>query len=75
MANINKITVDGIEYKITIPSGLTEEEQAQIRENIGAISSAEADVVRDGTYPDMTVGNATRRRTRIRLRMRVRSTA
>lgn len=60
MANINKITVDGIEYKITIPSGLTEEEQAQIRENIGAISSAEADVVRDGTYPDMTVGNATK---------------
>lgn len=60
MANINKITVDGVEYKITIPSGLTAEEQAQVRENIGAISSAEADVVRDGTYPDMTVGNATK---------------
>lgn len=60
MANLNKITVDGVEYNITIPSGLSQEEQAQVRANIGAISAADADVVRDGTYPDMTVGNATK---------------
>lgn len=59
MANINKITVGDVSYNITIPAGLTEEEQAQVRQNIGAISSSEADVVRDGTYPDMTVGEAT----------------
>ena len=60
MANINKITVDGIEYNLTIPSGLTDAEQAQVRANIGAVSAEEADVVRNGTYPDMTVGNATK---------------
>lgn len=60
MANINKITVDGIEYNLTIPSGLTESEQAQVRANIDAVSVEEADVVRNGTYPDMTVGNATK---------------
>lgn len=58
MANINKITVGEETYNITIPAGLTEAEQAQIRQNIGAISAADADVVRDGTYPDMTVGEA-----------------
>ncbi len=59
MASINKITVGGTPYNITLPSGLTEEEQAQIRQNIGAVSSQDVEVVRDGTYPDMTVGNAT----------------
>lgn len=63
MANINKITVGGVTYNITLPAGLTEEEQAQIRENIGAISAAEADVVSNGTYPEMTVGNATHAQT------------
>lgn len=63
MANINKVTVGGITYNITIPSGLTEEEQAQIRANIGALSEADVDVVSNGTYPEMTVGNATKAQT------------
>lgn len=59
MANINKITVGDVSYNITIPAGLTEEEQAQVRQNIGAVSAQDVEVVRDGTYPDMTVGEAT----------------
>lgn len=58
MASINKITVGGVIYDITIPAGLSEAEQAQIRENIGAISASESGVVVDGTYPQMTVGAA-----------------
>lgn len=58
MANINKITVGDVSYNITIPAGLTEEEQAQVRQNIGAVSAQDVEVVRDGTYPDMTVGTA-----------------
>ena len=56
---ISKIQVGGTDYGVVPPAGLTEEQQAQVRQNIGAISSSEADVVRDGTYPDMTVGEAT----------------
>ncbi len=59
MANINKITVGETTYNITLPAGLTEEEQAQIRANIGAVSAQDVEVVRDGTYPEMTVGEAT----------------
>lgn len=58
MANINRITVGGVTYNITIPDGLTEAEQVQIRENIGAISSADIDFKPDGTYPEMSVGDA-----------------
>lgn len=56
---INKIQVGGTDYGLTIPAGLTDEQQAQIRQNIGAISASEADVVSNGTYPEMTVGEAT----------------
>lgn len=59
MAILDKIELGGQTYDIGIPSGLTEQEQAQIRQNIGAISSAQAGVVDNGTYPEMTVGNAT----------------
>lgn len=58
MASINKITVGGVAYDITIPSGLSEEVQKQIRDNIGALSEADVNVVADGTYPEMTVGTA-----------------
>jgi hypothetical protein len=58
MASINKITVGGVVYDITIPSGLSEEVQKQIRDNIGALSEADVNVVADGTYPEMTVGTA-----------------
>ena len=58
MEVISKIQVGGTPYGIVPPEGLTEEQQAQARANIGAISSEDADVVRDGTYPDMTVGEA-----------------
>ncbi len=57
---IAKMEVGGIRYSIVVPSGLSPEQQAQIRDNIGAVSAEEADVVRNGTYPDMTVGNATK---------------
>lgn len=56
---ISKIQVGGTDYGVVPPAGLTEEQQAQARQNIGAISAEDADVVRDGTYPDMTVGKAT----------------
>lgn len=60
---IAKMEVGGVKYSIVVPSGLTPEQQAQIRANIGAISAAEADVVSNGTYPEMTVGNATHAQT------------
>lgn len=63
MASINKITVGDVDYNISIPSGLTEEEQAQIRQNIGAVGQGESTVVQDGTYPEMTVGEATHAQT------------
>ncbi len=59
MSMITKIQQGGMTYDIGIPSGLTEAQQAQIRENIGAVSESEAGVVADGTYPEMTVGEAT----------------
>lgn len=58
MPNIDKMQIGGETYNITIPAGLSEQEQAQIRENIGAISAGST-VVQNGTYPEMTVGNAT----------------
>ena len=60
---IAKMEVGGVKYSIVVPSGLTPEQQAQIRANIGAISAAEADIVSNGTYPEMTVGNATHAQT------------
>lgn len=63
MASINKITVGDVDYNISIPSGLTEEEQEQIRQNIGAVGQGESTVVQDGTYPEMTVGEATHAQT------------
>lgn len=60
---IAKMEVGGVKYSIVVPSGLTPEQQAQIRTNIGAISAAEADVVSNGTYLEMTVGNATHAQT------------
>lgn len=59
MPYIGKIAVGGETYDITIPSGLPEEVQSQIRANIGAISAEETDIKVDGTYPQMTVGYAT----------------
>lgn len=44
MASIGQIQVGGQTYNIVIPAGLTEEEQAQIRQNIGA-SGTISDVV------------------------------
>ena len=58
MPNIDKMQIGGETYNITIPAGLSEQEKAQIRENIGAISAGST-VVQNGTYPEMTVGNAT----------------
>lgn len=60
---ISKVQVGGTDYGIVPPSGLTAEQQAQARANIGAISAAEADVVSNGTYPEMTVGDATHAQT------------
>lgn len=58
MANvIGKINVGGVEYDLVIPAGLTEEQQAQIRANIGAVAEGST-VVENGTYPEMTVGKA-----------------
>lgn len=39
MANISKISVGEEDYNIVIGSGLTEDEQAQVRANIGAVSA------------------------------------
>ena len=58
MAMITKIQQGGVTYDIGIPSGLSEEEQEQIRDNIGAVATGST-VVPTGTYPEMTVGKAT----------------
>lgn len=57
MPIIDKMQIGGQTYNIAIPEGLTEEEQAQIRANIGAAGESST-VVENGSYPDMTVGNA-----------------
>lgn len=56
-ATIDHIEQGGQKYSITIPNDLTDKQQAEICDNIGAVRE-ESTVIKSGNYPDMTVGNA-----------------